>query len=247
MASAAATSIGSSAYQLSDDLARLCLPQEFKDSYRNLAWANSICALFLLVGLVGLKQPEIHVRKIVPPTEPAHVVIVQPEDLPKPAEIKPPEDLEIPDEPLPDVPTVVTVVAAEAPGIKFSRAVEVAGAVAVAATPTFASPPPKNDYVPPQPQAPQATKFTPNASDTEGGFYPRPEYPKMAIKMKQQGSGKVDILVDASGAVTSVKITESAGYGVLDDAIVQTIKTRWRFPPGRPRHFWYPFVFEMGR
>ncbi len=246
MASSAATTLPAvHTYRLSDDLARLCLPQEFKDACRNLAWANSICVLFLAIGLVGVKQQPVHKRNIAPPVEPAQVVIVQPEDLPKPPETKPPEDLEVPPDQVPDVPAIVTVVAAETPGIKFARTVEVAGAVAVAATPTFASPPPKNDFVPPQPkQAPEATKFTPHASETEGGFYPNPEYPKMALRLKQQGSGKVDILVDAEGNVTAVKITESSGYALLDDAILTTIKTRWRFPPGAPRHFWHPFVFR---
>jgi hypothetical protein len=48
---------GSHDYALSSDLARLSLPAEYVDSYRNLAWTNSICFLFLVIGLIGLKAP----------------------------------------------------------------------------------------------------------------------------------------------------------------------------------------------
>ena len=88
-------------YQLSDGLARLCLPQEFKDSNRNLAWVNSICFLFLLVGIVGLRPPAVFVRAI---TQPAEVMqIALPAEEPPPTEFKPPEETE-PIENTPDTP-----------------------------------------------------------------------------------------------------------------------------------------------
>ena len=166
-------------------------------------------------------------------------------DLPKPAELKPREETPEPEEIQQNIPQLATVVLDTAKPA-FARIVEAAGPVIVAQAPSVASAPPKNDFIPaPQQQAPQATKFTPNASDTEGGYYPRPEYPVFARKNRYQGSGRIDILVDAAGAVTSVKVTQSCGYNVLDEAISDVVKNRWRFPPGALRHFWYPFVFTM--
>src|SRR2546428_13996765 len=71
-------------YQLSDDLARLCLPSEFKDSYRALAWVDSICFLFLLIGLIGLRPPKIIENPVVAPPEVVPVIFTPPEEQPKP-------------------------------------------------------------------------------------------------------------------------------------------------------------------
>src|SRR5260370_31134169 len=105
----AATSLDATAqgqgYALSDDLARLCLPAQFKDSYRKLAWVDSICLLFLIIGLIGLKAPPVVERPVVPPTENVPVVFTPPEDQPKPEVGKP-------DEPPPDMPTEAPQVAA---------------------------------------------------------------------------------------------------------------------------------------
>ena len=61
------------------DLVKLCLPQEFRNSNRKLAWINSICLLFLLVGVVGLKSP----RGSTPPTYPVMDSVVIPAGLSK--------------------------------------------------------------------------------------------------------------------------------------------------------------------
>src|SRR5256884_2735584 len=75
---------GTGGYQLSDDLARLCLPSEFKDSFRVLAWVDSICFLFLLIGFVGLRPPKIIERPISTPQEVVPVVFTPPEEQAKP-------------------------------------------------------------------------------------------------------------------------------------------------------------------
>src|SRR5207248_9739546 len=80
-------------YQLNDALARLCLPQEYRDSYRTLAWVNSICFLFLVVGLVGLRPPKVVQKPLSEAVEPVPVVFTQPEEPPKAEpEIKPDEE-----------------------------------------------------------------------------------------------------------------------------------------------------------
>src|SRR6266567_3928833 len=126
---AAAFGQGDQKYTLSSDLARLSLPAEYKDQYRTLAWVNSICFLFLVIGIIGLKAPRVFVRQISEPVETVPVVFTPPEEQPK-QEIKPE-----PDEPQLDTPTeapqVVTIVAAvDSPSVAF--AVPIQGAVAVA-------------------------------------------------------------------------------------------------------------------
>jgi len=50
------TSAGSG---LKSELARFCLPAATQDATRKLAWANSICIFFLLIGLVGAKLGQV--------------------------------------------------------------------------------------------------------------------------------------------------------------------------------------------
>jgi len=151
-------------YALSSALAKLSLPAEYADSYRNLAWTNSICFLFLVIGLIGLRAPKVVQRPLIEVTESAPVIFTPPEDQPKPE-----PDVQ-PDEPAPqdapvETPQVVTVAAPADASVAF--AVPVQGAVAVAKEARFASPPP------PVTHAPGPTRFDPNAND--GGSYPPPD------------------------------------------------------------------------
>ena len=45
----------SPAYELKDELARLCLPAANRDANQKLAWVNSVCILFLIVGIFGAR------------------------------------------------------------------------------------------------------------------------------------------------------------------------------------------------
>src|ERR1700721_1550376 len=86
-------------YQLKDELARFCLPAANHDPERRLAWANSVCILFLLVGIIGARRGLI-VIKPVPPLQEAIPVIVEPTILPpQPTVEKRTEDDEKPDGP----------------------------------------------------------------------------------------------------------------------------------------------------
>src|SRR6266404_7207036 len=100
---------GGQKYTLSSDLARLSLPAEYKDQYRTLAWVNSICFLFLAIGIVGLKSPKVVVRPISEIVETVPVVFIPPEEQHK-LETQPEPDEPQPDTPV-EAPQVVTIVA----------------------------------------------------------------------------------------------------------------------------------------
>jgi len=226
-------------YQLSDDLARLCLPGEFKDSCRNLAWANSICALFLVVGMVGLKSPGIFVRTIKTPAEPVKIEILQPEIKPAQPEVLKPKEEEQPPDLSDTAPQIVQIVAAApSPSIKF--AVTVPNANLLAPTAEMAPPPPQKISQ----QSPQApVRFDRSLSD--GGSYPDPMYPSLALRSQMQGTVYVEVQVDATGAITSVKLQKSSGHHTLDEAALQVVKTRWRFPPGVERWYVWACTFKL--
>lgn len=224
-------------YQLSDDLARLCLPQEFKDSYRTLAWVNSICLLFLVVGLIGLKHPRVIQKPLSEVVDTVPVIFTPPEEPPKTEpEVKP--DEEPPRDTTAETPQVVTVVAA-ADSSAVAFAVPVQGAVAIAPTAAQATPPPPVTHAPP----PRAVQFNPNSE--VGGSFPEPKYPASALRNQYQGTVVIEFVVDETGRLTSLKVQKSSGFPILDDEALETVKNRWRFAPGRPGYFFKPFTFQL--
>jgi TonB family protein len=221
-------------YKLHSDLARMCLPSEFKDSYRTLAWIDSVCLLFLIIGLIGLKPPRVNIKPLSEVVDTAPVIFNPPEEQPKPEPEVPQNEPEPQATPM-ETPQVVTVVAAvDSPSIAF--AVPVQGAVAVA-SPRFATPPPPVNTVPPKP-----TKFNPDASP---GSFPKPPYPGFALRNHYQGTATLQLTVDAAGNVIDAKVVKSSGYTILDDAALKTAKEKWKFVPGPARVYESDFQFKL--
>lgn len=227
-------------YQLSDDLAKLCLPQEWRDSYRTLAWVNSICALFLIVGLVGLRAPKVIIRPLSKVEDVVPVVFTPPEEAPKPEVVQTEEPQEQPSDAPVDTPQVVTV-AAVADSSSVAFAVPVQGAVAIAPTAQAASPPPP---IVKQAPAKGPVTFDPNAAGNRGS-YPKPEYPVSALRHGNQGTVMVEFNVDAAGNVTNGKVFKSSGFSVLDEAALEVVLKKWHFPPGPPRLYQSPIIFQL--
>src|SRR2546426_7168082 len=49
--------------ELENDLARFCLELDTTESRRALAWVNSICLAYLMIGFLGIKPPEPVINK----------------------------------------------------------------------------------------------------------------------------------------------------------------------------------------
>jgi len=219
---AAAFGAGPVNYSLTSDLARLCLPAEFKDLSRKLAWVDSICFLFLLVGLVGIKPARIIEQPLSQPQDIVPVVFTPPEEQPK-VEPEVQKDEPPPENQPMDTPVVAAVVAAvDSPAVAF--AVPVEGAVAVASA-RFATPPP------PVTQAPKFTKFDPNAYGTAN--YQAPDYPGFALRNHYQGMVTLEIRLTDTWQLESVNVVKTSGYPVLDEAAMKAVKM-WHFAPPLP-------------
>ena len=106
----------SAAGSLKSELARYCLPAANRDANRKLAWANSICILFLIIGLAGARSASINVRTP-PPLEEIVPTIVEPLP-PPPTTTEQPQPQEQ-NEQKSETPQVV-VVTLDAPSINFS-------------------------------------------------------------------------------------------------------------------------------
>ena len=73
-------------YELRSELARSLLHATERDPNRTLAWVNSICLLFLLIGVAGSKPAAVSVKPL-PALEDATAAIVEP--LPPPPQALP--------------------------------------------------------------------------------------------------------------------------------------------------------------
>src|SRR5438132_7693283 len=208
-------------YSLHSDLAQFCLPAASRDAYRKLAYVNSICSLFLAVGLAGINPPVLEQRLPEPVQQFVTVEIVQPPEPPKTE----PQPQEQAPQPHPDTPVampqVATVVAADPTQVKF--AVPVEGPVVFAPAKFAQAPPP----APPKP----ATRTVVKMTGAEGGSFPAPKYPAAAVEQRLQGTVTLIITVRPDGLVESAEVTKSSGSVLLDRAAVQQAKTKYKYLP----------------
>lgn len=59
---------------------------------------------------------------------------------------------------------------------------------------------------------------------------PPPEYPWRAQQRRQEGTCVLLIRVTREGRVAEVRVEQSSGHHLLDDAAVEAARERWRFP-----------------
>ncbi|HEV3056766.1 MAG TPA: energy transducer TonB [Vicinamibacterales bacterium] len=78
-------------------------------------------------------------------------------------------------------------------------------------------------------------------------YAPRPEYPLEARRQHLTGRGLLILHIDReTGTVTSVEISKSIGYKILDDAAVRALR-QWRFKPGKFTKIKVPIGYTMGQ
>ena len=202
-------------YELKNELARLCLPQVNRDANLKLAWVNSICILFLIIGIFGARRGLIPIKPA-PPLEEVVPVIVEPISLP-PQETAEKKET---DENKNDLPQVAVVIP-QSPNVSFS--VPTIGSLVVPAN--LATAPPLDPLR-------AATVINTVSSTGAGGERPQPPYPKIALEEGQQGTILLMLGGDASGNVVSVEVKAASGFQLLDRSTVEFIKSHWHLPAG---------------
>lgn len=208
------------ARELKDELARLCLPSANLDPNRKFAWMNSICILFLLIGIFGSAPATVSVKPVPPVEEIAPVMLET-----APPQTVVPNENQNQNEQRPEAPNVVVVVP-NAPNISFSVPT-IGNLVAPSA---MAQAPP---LVPMQPVAPVSMNQLSRISNTgASGSRPQPPYPRIASDAGEQGTVTLQMTADAEGRVASVQIVHSSGYPVLDRATEDFIRRHWTLPVG---------------
>jgi TonB family protein len=222
------------------DLARFCLEPDPAESKRALAWVNSICLAFLIVGCLGLKPhaPAITLRP--PPPEEAVPAVIEPlvtevqtVTATSDADAAPGEQT-----PSDNAPTVAVTV--DSPAVAFS--VPTVGNLLVPLG-LAEAPPPR----PLQPIAPVSAPHIERIGVTGiGGGRPSPPYPEDCLERREQGRVLLFLEVDESGKITLATVKESSGHPLLDRATLEYVKNHWFFAPAAgPRQYEAPIVFRI--
>lgn len=226
----------SASYQLHSELAQYCFPSAMREDGQSLAWINSICLLFLILGLAGLKNP-VDTPLPPPPIDDSVPHLFEPVIEPQVVqEEAPPDEVEEASEPT-DTPQVVTLVAAPDTA---AFAVPVKGPVALAPT-HLASPPPLNP--PKRLEAPKRPVLFTQMGEANT---PAPRsYPPEALRNREQGKVMVEFKVETNGVPYDIKVLESSGSDTLDRFSADWVRKRWTFQPGDHRHYMVPFVWQL--
>ncbi len=213
-------------YELRSELARFCLPSARREPDRNLAWVNSICILFLLIGLAGAKTAPVSL-KTPPPLEEIVPTIIEP-PAPPPAPVAPqkPEEQE---QPKAEAPQGV-VVTPESPAINFS--VPTIGSLvvpnAVAAAPPLV---PMQPVKPTPPATPTSHQPVTIGNSGAGGERPAPPYPEILQRHGEEGAVELLLEVSEAGRITTIEVTQSSGFPALDRTAMEFIRSHWLIPP----------------
>jgi TonB family protein len=216
------------AYQLNSALARACLPTPERDANRRLAWVNSLCLFFLLIGVFG-GQSKLPALKQAAALEQPVPVIVEPLAAPPPP-ASPQTPVERPNEEEKPEAQRFVAVTLETPAIHF--AVPTIGNLVVPLAVAPAPPAlPLAESAPARPAPPRTT-----GSTGKGGDRPEPPYPKMALQMGLQGTLVLVFTVDDVGAVNSISVKETSGSPLLDRTAVEWVKRKWIQPPADGGH-----------
>lgn len=76
-------------------------------------------------------------------------------------------------------------------------------------------------------------------------------YPKRALKLNQEGTVLLEVIIDRKGELISSKVIQSSGYSALDDAAISAVEKTAPFPAipegilGNQIEFTLPFTFQI--
>ncbi len=201
-------------YELKSDLARYCLPAADGEGNLKLAWVNSVCILFLLIGIVGARRGIISIKPV-PPIREVVPIVVMPQTMPPQTVV--PQKKEQP-QVHNEQPRVLVALPA-APNVNFS--VPTIGTLA--ASSSFATAPPLNPLEP-------SAQVSSIGNTGSSGDRPEPPYPQLAMQGGEQGTIVLLLNSDAVGNVSSITVKASSGFPFLDQATIEFVKNHWHLP-----------------
>lgn len=76
----------------------------------------------------------------------------------------------------------------------------------------------------PAPTPPRAADYLTN---------PKPPYPRLSRRLGEEGTVRLNILVNPDGSVARLEIAQSSGHPRLDRSAMETVQSSWKFEPAR--------------
>ena len=113
--------------------------------------------------------------------------------------------------------------------------------------PVIEVPEPQPDSVPepvaePSPPAPAIEAAQPAPSPLQSATparpadylaNPKPPYPALSKRLGEEGTVRLNILVNPDGSVAQLELLESSGHPRLDRSAIATVRSQWKFEPAR--------------
>ncbi len=94
------------------------------------------------------------------------------------------------------------------------------------------------------PPAPKQIQFAASNVVIGDKNFPKPPYPYEAKVKRFQGTVVISLSI-VDGNIVSEDVTNSSGYGILDEAATNFIRQAWHFPPSMTRNFSLPVQFQL--
>ncbi len=201
--------------------------------------------VLLHVGALWALQAGL-LRRVVDMVVPAEILveIMAPAAPPQPqVQAKAPAAKPTPPAPTPPVKTLP----APAP-LAMAPSATTAPATPAAPTATAAAPttPPSTGSAPSAPPAPPKVELP--STDADYLNNPKPPYPPLSKRLREQGRVIVRVLIGADGAAQQADIKQSSGFDRLDQS-ARTTALKWRYVPGKrggvPEAMWFNVPFDF--
>ncbi len=94
------------------------------------------------------------------------------------------------------------------------------------------------------PQTTNVTEVTPPRIDAFQHNNPRPRYPKLSKRLREEGTVLLQLLINKNGTVSEVEIKKSSGYPRLDRAAIKAV-SQWRYTPASQRNEAITYRYEQ--
>lgn len=78
---------------------------------------------------------------------------------------------------------------------------------------------------------PQPTPTPPRPADYLNN--PKPPYPSLSKRLGEEGTVRLNILVNPDGSVARLELARSSGHPRLDRSAMDTVQSSWKFEPAR--------------
>lgn len=171
-------------------------------------------------------------KPVVPPPEPPKPKPEKPKPLPKKV-LPPPKPLPV-IQPKAEIPPPV-----HAPEPPLPPQVIAAAPKASEPTPAVTVPPPpqpapavetKPRLMPPPPPDLEVVRSN-YGNELSREFAKHKQYPRVARMRGWQGTSRIELQIDATGAVTAINILESSGFEILDKQAIESVQKALPLPP----------------